>query len=55
MGWSLIIGGLVLAGLSLGADQLGYGEGTRIGYKQITGMIAGGVIVIIGMVRSFRR
>jgi hypothetical protein len=55
MRWALIIGGLALAGLSLSADQLGIGEGTAIGYKQITGTIVGGVIVIIGLARSFRR
>jgi hypothetical protein len=44
--------GVVLFLVSLTADSLGIGEGTGIGWKQITGAIAGVVIAAIAMVNA---
>jgi hypothetical protein len=46
----LVIGVLVFL-VSLTADSLGIGEGTGIGWKQITGAAIGVVIAAVGMYR----
>jgi len=50
----LLIGGVVLFLVSLGADVIGIGEGTGVGWKQITGAAVGVIIAVIGMVRLRR-
>ena len=46
----LVVGVLIFL-VSLTADSLGVGEGTGIGWKQITGAVVGVVIAAVGMYR----
>ena len=48
---SLLVAGVLLFLLSLTADTTGIGEGTAVGWKQITGAVIGVVIAAIGMIR----
>ena len=50
LAWALVALGAVLAALSALADPLSIGEGGGIGYKQVTGMVVGGVLVAAGLV-----
>ena len=50
LAWALVALGAALAALSALADPLGIGEGGGIGYKQVTGMVVGGVLVAAGLV-----
>ena len=47
----ILVVGVLLFLVSLAADAVGIGEGTGIGWKQITGAVVGGVIAAIGMYR----
>jgi len=47
--------GVVLFFVSLAADTFGIGEGTGIGWKQITGSIVGLVIAAIGIVQMWKK
>jgi hypothetical protein len=51
---SLLVAGVLLFLVSLTADASGIGEGTGVGWKQITGAVIGVVIAAIGMVRLRR-
>ena len=44
----LLVVGVVVFFISLTADALGIGEGTGIGWKQITGSFVGLVVAAIG-------
>ena len=44
----LLVVGVVVFFISLTADAFGIGEGTGIGWKQITGSIVGLVVAAIG-------
>jgi len=46
-----LVVGVLLFVVSLAADAVGIGEGTGIGWKQITGAVIGAVIAAIGMYR----
>jgi uncharacterized membrane protein len=46
--------GVLLFLISLTADSLGIGEGTGMGWKQVTGAIVGVVIAAVAMVRLRR-
>ena len=48
---SLLVAGMLLFLFSLTADATGIGEGTGVGWKQITGAVIGVVIAAIGMIR----
>ena len=48
---SLLTAGVLLFLVSLTADSVGIGEGTGVGWKQITGAVIGVVIATIGMIR----
>ena len=48
MGLVLLILGVALAAVSLGADALGLGTGGGIGWKQWTGTVAGLLLGVIG-------
>lgn len=50
----LVVGVLVFL-VCLAADSIGIGEGTGIGWKQITGAAAGVVIAAIGIVQLRKR
>jgi len=47
----LIVVGVALFSVSLTADAFGIGEGTGIGWKQITGFVVGLIIAAIGAVQ----
>ena len=51
---SLLVAGVLLFLFSLTADATGIGEGTALGWKQITGAAIGIVIAAIGMIRLRR-
>ena len=51
---SLLVAGMLLFLISLTADATGIGEGTGVGWKQITGAVIGVVIAAIGMIRLRR-
>jgi hypothetical protein len=51
---SLLVFGVLLFLVSLTADTIGIGEGTGVGWKQITGAVIGAVMATIGMVRLRR-
>ena len=51
----LLVVGIVLFLLSLLADAFGIGEGTGIGWKQITGSFVGLVVAAIGAVQMRKR
>ena len=51
---SLLVVGVLLFLFSLTADAIGIGEGTGVGWKQITGAVIGVVIAAIGIVRLRR-
>jgi len=48
----LLVVGLLIVLVSLTADVVGIGEGTGIGWKQITGSIIGLAVAAIGILRS---
>lgn len=51
---AMLVVGVLLFLISLTADSLGIGKGTGIGWKQITGAIAGVVVAAISMVQLRR-
>ena len=51
---AVLVVGVLLFLISLTADSLGIGEGTGVGWKQITGAIAGVVVAGAGMVKLRR-
>ena len=51
----LLLIGSALALLGLGADAFGIGEGTGIGWKQISAAIAGGAVALFGAIKLRRR
>ena len=50
----LLIAGIVLLIVSMGADVFGLGGGGRFGGQQILGAVAGIVLILIGIVYSRR-
>jgi hypothetical protein len=50
----LVVGVLAFL-ISLMADAVGIGEGTGIGWKQITGAVVGVVVAAVGMVQLKRK
>jgi hypothetical protein len=50
----LVVAGVLLFLVSLTADITAIGEGTGVGWKQITGAVIGVVIAAIGIVRLRR-
>ena len=51
----LIVAGVALFFVSLTADAFGIGEGTGIGWKQITGFIVGLIIAGVGAVQMRKK
>ena len=47
--------GAVLLGLSALAEPIGIGDGGGFGWKQITGVIVGGVVIVIGLALIYVR
>ncbi len=50
LAWPLAAIGAALVAVSALADPLGIGEGGGVGYKQVTGMVIGGILVAGGLV-----
>ncbi len=50
-----LVVGVMLALISLTADLIGIGEGTGIGWRQITGFTVGLVIAVIGLVQMRKK
>ena len=48
--WALVIlvVGIVVLLLSLGADVIGIGGAARFGYKQVAGVLAGIILALVG-------
>lgn len=55
LGWVLAALGAALVVLSALADPIGLGDGDGIGYKQVAGMIVGGVAVAAGLALTYVR
>jgi len=51
---SLLVVGVLLFLVSLTADTTGFGEGTGVGWRQITGAVIGVVMAAIGIARLRR-
>jgi hypothetical protein len=51
----LLAVGVLLFFVSLTADAFGIGEGTGIGWKQITGSVVGLIIAAIGAIQMQRK
>ena len=51
---SLLVIGVLMFLVSLTADTTGFGEGTGVGWKQITGAGIGMVMAAVGIVRLRR-
>lgn len=55
IGTVLLVAGVILLIVSLGADVFGLGEGgTRFGSQQILGALAGIILIVVGVVYSRR-
>lgn len=54
LGLVLVVGGLLLALISLGADPVGLGRHPDFGWKQILGTVIGTLIAVAGL-RDLRR
>jgi hypothetical protein len=50
IGILFVLGGAAGAAVAALADELGIGEGHVFGWLQITGVIIGGVVVLLGLV-----
>ena len=50
----LLVAGVILLIVSLGADMIGLGGGGRFGGQQILGAVVGVVLVVVGFVYSGR-
>ncbi len=50
LAWPLVAIGAALVAVAALADPLGIGEGGGVGYKQVIGMVVGGILVAGGLV-----
>lgn len=46
----LLVAGIILLIVSLGADVIGLGAGGRFGAQQILGLIAGLLLIFVGLI-----
>jgi hypothetical protein len=53
-GFVLAALGAVFAVVSALADPLGIGEGGGVGYKQVTGIVVGAVLILVGLALAYR-
>jgi uncharacterized membrane protein len=51
--WAVLVLGVVLVALSVFADQIGLGNDNGLGWKQVVGIVVGGVLVAVGAARLF--
>jgi len=54
IGTVLLVAGVILLIVSLGADVIGLGGGGRFGSQQILGAVAGVILLVTGFVYSRR-
>ena len=54
IGTVLLVAGVILLIVSLGADMIGLGGGGRFGAQQILGAVAGIILLVAGFVYSRR-
>lgn len=54
IGTVLLVAGVILLIVSLGADMIGLGGGGRFGSQQILGAVAGVILLVAGFVYSRR-
>ena len=54
IGTVLLVAGVILLIVSLGADVIGLGGGARFGSQQILGAVAGIILLVAGFVYSRR-
>ena len=54
IGTGLLVVGVILLIVSLGADLIGLGGGARFGGQQIVGAIAGVILIVAGVIYSRR-
>jgi hypothetical protein len=53
LGWVLVALGAVLVAISALADPLGLGEGGGVGWKQITGVVVGAAVLLVGLALGY--
>ena len=53
LGWALVALGVVFACVSALADPLGIGEGGGVGWKQITGVVVGAAVLLVGLALAY--
>jgi len=51
----LLVAGVLLFLICLAADAVGIGEGTGIGWKQITGAVVGVIVAAVGIVQMRKK
>ena len=51
----LLVVGVLLFLICLAADAVGIGEGTGIGWKQITGAVVGVIVAAVGIVQMRKK
>ena len=49
LGWVVMVIGVVILVVSVFANQFGVGDTGSFGWKQITGTVVGGAIVVLGL------
>ena len=54
IGTVVLVAGVILLIVSLGADVIGLGGGGRFGAQQILGTVAGIILIVVGFVYSRR-
>ena len=54
-GTVLIVVGIIVLLLSLGADPVGIGGSPGFGYYQIAGTIVGAIVTVVGLVLTLRK
>ena len=57
LSWGVVVVGAALLAVSALADPIGLGDGGGTGWKQILGMVAGAVVIVVGLalMRGLRR
>jgi uncharacterized membrane protein len=51
--WAVLGLGVVLVALSVFADQIGLGSDNGLGWKQVVGIVVGGIVAALGAARLF--
>ena len=55
IGTVLLVAGIVLLIISAAADIIGFGKDPSFGYAQITGVVAGAIVAIVGFVLLLKK